>query len=436
MLLSDLAYICDYDKGGETVTAIGLQATPQRRIFWIASYVGSKTKIIDFFRSILTQIVHVSAASRATQLATELALQCIAFATPRIRKCRGLLKPLLRKCTTYLAETKQAVEPIYRSNRDAIHVAFGMIRHYIGRLGHHFRAANNLVAYAPRLFHLLHDFEVHSVPVPVKSAVPPPDQMTTLDRILVRMLPANSPELYLYQEALTYMDGQYQVFNRYMENYARPNRSSWIHAEIQVLEHFYVHGMQFACDDPFIACSKPACFCCLLYFRHHLGHVVEPVSHNKIYLNWRPPDPRLAMGIISPNHQQDILNAMNQEIRKEALHQLRGNYCPRAWHPDSLTNITRSIQSERGEEVTREMDNTLGLAADKAVSCGHSDNPYTSRSRGASPILNTIEKESGISILRGASAEVVSDNILQILQPPFGEFVSDSDDNGGVRFEN
>lgn len=109
MLLSDLAYICDYDKGGETVTAIGLQATPQRRIFWIASYVGSKTKIIDFFRSILTQIVHVSAASRATQLATELALQCIAFATPRIRKCRGLLKPLLRKCTTYLAETKQAV---------------------------------------------------------------------------------------------------------------------------------------------------------------------------------------------------------------------------------------------------------------------------------------------------------------------------------------
>ncbi|KAJ6197783.1 hypothetical protein J3E72DRAFT_395345 [Bipolaris maydis] len=373
MLLSDLAYICDYDKGGETVTAIGLQATPQRRIFWIASYVGSKTKIIDFFRSILTQIVHVSAASRATQLATELALQCIAFATPRIRKCRGLLKPLLRKCTTYLAETKQAV-------------AFGMIRHYIGRLGHHFRAANNLVAYAPRLFHLLHDFEVHSVPVPVKSAVPPPDQMTTLDRILVRMLPANSPELYLYQEALTYMDGQYQVFNR-------PNRSSWIHAEIQVLEHFY-----FACDDPFIACSKPACFCCLLYFRHHLGHVVEPVSHNKIYLNWRPPDPRLAMGIISPNHQQDILNAMNQEIRKEALHQLRGNTAPRAWHPDSLTNITRS--------------------------------------RGASPILNTIEKESGISILRGASAEVVSDNILQILQPPFGEFVSDSDDNGGVRFEN
>ncbi|KAJ6191963.1 hypothetical protein J3E72DRAFT_399454 [Bipolaris maydis] len=354
MLLSDLAYICDYDKGGETVTAIGLQATPQRRIFWIASYVGSKTKIIDFFRSILTQIVHVSAASRATQLATELALQCIAFATPRIRKCRGLLKPLLRKCTTYLAETKQAVEPIYRSNRDAIHVAFGMIRHYIGRLGHHFRAANNLVAYAPRLFHLLHDFEVHSVPVPVKSAVPPPDQMTTLDRILV----PNSPELYLYQEALTYMDGQYQVFNR-------PNRSSWIHAEIQVLEHFY-----FACDDPFIACSKPACFCCLLYFRHHLGHVVEPVSHNKIYLNWRPPDPRLAMGIISPNHQQDILNAMNQEIRKEALHQLRGNTAPRAWHPDSLTNITRSIQSERGEE------------------------------------------------------------------PPFGEFVSDSDDNGGVRFEN
>lgn len=109
MFLSDLAYMCDYDKGGETVTAIGLQSTPQRHIFWIASNVGSKTKTIDFIRSILAQIVHVSAASNATQLATELASQCIAFATPRIKKYRSLLKPLLRRCTSYLAETKQAV---------------------------------------------------------------------------------------------------------------------------------------------------------------------------------------------------------------------------------------------------------------------------------------------------------------------------------------
>ncbi|EMD66388.1 hypothetical protein COCSADRAFT_169339 [Bipolaris sorokiniana ND90Pr] len=409
MFLNDLAYMCDYDKGGETVTAIGLQSTPQKHIFWVASNTGSKAKTIEFVRSILAQIIHISAASKASQPATELASQCIAFSTLRIKKYRNLLKPLLRKCTLYLAKIGQEVEPgllewlqsweypsslldlccsahasrksnfmralarlsaepTYGSNRDAIHVAFGMIRHYIGRLGYHFRAADTLVACAPRLFYLLHDFEVCSVPIPVKSAIPPPDEMTTLDKILVRMLPANSPELHLYQEALAYMDDRYQLFSRYMDNYVRPNQGSCVHAEIQVLEHFYIHGMHFACDDPFIACSKPACFCCLLYFRHYPGHVVEPVSHNKIYLNWRPPDFNATAGIISPNHQRDILNAMNQEIRKEALHQLREKTAPRTWHPDSLTNITWSAPSEQSEQVVRGIDDAPGLAADRTVS--------------------------------------------------------------------
>lgn len=109
MFLNDLAYMCDYDKGGETVTAIGLQSTPQKHIFWVASNTGSKAKTIEFVRSILAQIVHVSAASKATQLATELASQCIAFATLRIKKYRSHLKPLLRKCTLYLAEKEQSV---------------------------------------------------------------------------------------------------------------------------------------------------------------------------------------------------------------------------------------------------------------------------------------------------------------------------------------
>jgi hypothetical protein len=101
--------MCGYDKGGETVTAIGLQSTPQRHIFWVASNVGSKTKTIEFVRSILAQIVDASTASKATQLAAELASQCIAFAAPRIKAYRSLLKPLLRRCTSYLAEMNQAV---------------------------------------------------------------------------------------------------------------------------------------------------------------------------------------------------------------------------------------------------------------------------------------------------------------------------------------
>lgn len=32
--LTNLAYMCDYDKGGNTVTAIGLEETPQTTAFW------------------------------------------------------------------------------------------------------------------------------------------------------------------------------------------------------------------------------------------------------------------------------------------------------------------------------------------------------------------------------------------------------------------
>jgi hypothetical protein len=193
---------------------------------------------------------------------------------------------------------------------------------------------------------LLHDFEVRPVPVLAKSTMPPPDDLTKADKILIRMLPANSTELEHYQQSFADMNSRFQVFGRFMENYTQPDKNSCVHAEVQVLEHFYAQKMNFAGDDPYVACSKPACFCCLLYFRHHPGHFVEPVSHNKIYLNWRPPDFNTSIGTISPNHLRDILNAMNQDIRKEALRQVRGQTAPKAWHPDSITGVTESAQDQ------------------------------------------------------------------------------------------
>jgi hypothetical protein len=314
-------------------------------------------------------------------------------------------------------------------------MAFSMIRHYIGRLGYHFRAADTLVSCAPRLLYLLHDFEVCSVPVPVKSAMPPPDRLTRLDKILVRMLPDNSPELEFYQQALTDMDARYQLFGRFMDNYARPDRTSCVHAEIQVLEHFYAHNLHFACDDPFIACSKPACFCCLLYFRYHPGHVVEPVSHNKIYLTWRPPDFSTPIGITGPSHQQDILNAMNQKLRKEALHQLHGKTAPRAWHPDSLTGITWSAQSEQVEQPIEGMDDALSVAAERMVPYELYKTLPASEFARASPFQAMIDKEAGIDSLRGASNDIVSNDTSQFLQSPPEELVSDSDESGGIQLE-
>lgn len=98
--LTELAYACDYDKGGDTVTAIGLESTPQRYIFWVASNSCPKKKIVPFLQSLLVKLRHISTQKGQSmpEGANGIATQCIRFATPRIRKYRSLLNQLLRRC--------------------------------------------------------------------------------------------------------------------------------------------------------------------------------------------------------------------------------------------------------------------------------------------------------------------------------------------------
>jgi hypothetical protein len=245
-----------------------------------------------------------------------------------------------------------STEPAYKSTKDSIHHTFGLVRHYIGRLGHHFRAAHALVSCSSRLPEILHDFEVRSILTPPKSVLPPADGQTRLDSIIVRMLPAGSPDLGHYQQALADMDTKYQLSHRFHENYTDSKLKPRVHAEIQVLEHFYAGKLSFAAGDSFIACSKPACLCCFLYFRHHPGRFVEPMSHHKIYLNWRPPDINADNDFVGQRHQRDILNLMTRDIRKDALHQIAEKMPPHAWHPDSLTGITESVLHELEETLS------------------------------------------------------------------------------------
>jgi hypothetical protein len=109
IFLGELAYMCDYDKGGETVTALGWEFTPEKYIFWVGSNAGAKTKTIDFLVSLLTKIMHTSTTSSLVEIKAEVASFCIGFATMRLRKYRSHLRPLLRRCISHLAEAQRAV---------------------------------------------------------------------------------------------------------------------------------------------------------------------------------------------------------------------------------------------------------------------------------------------------------------------------------------
>ena len=103
MFPNELAYMCNFDKGGETVTAVGLQYTLQWHIFWVASNAGSKAKVVEFLNSLLIKILHRRTDPNVPLLVAEVASQCISFAAPRVKKYRSHLRPLIRRCSLYLA---------------------------------------------------------------------------------------------------------------------------------------------------------------------------------------------------------------------------------------------------------------------------------------------------------------------------------------------
>lgn len=463
--LNELAYVCDYNKGGDTVTAIGLESTPQRYVFWVGANTSPQKRIVPFLEALLAKLRGVSSAatSKVQEEADNIAIECIKFGTLRINKYRQLLKPLLKKCHENLAKSQSeemtglaewlkkledlqreptslcrfaydsrksefmrllttlSVEPPYKSSRDAVHITFGLMRHYIGRLGHHIRAVKSLVSCASRLADILYSFKVCSISTPAKSASPPPvDGKTRLDSIIVRMLPAGSPDLERYQQALAEMDVKYQLSHRFLDNYTNPNFLPRVHAEIQVLEHFHKNKLHFADADRYIACSKSACFCCLLYFRYHPEQFVEPASHRKIYLNWRPPDLDAVCDTISENFQRDILNSMTRDIRREALYQIGQKMAPPAWHPDSVTGITESVRQEKKIELGEDV-------GEASVLTGSSDIFDYGSTSDDSGVDHSRVGDDGDS--PGCSGQVS----LQ-LEPTFvwTDCESDSDQDGGV----
>ncbi|PGH11239.1 hypothetical protein AJ79_04970 [Helicocarpus griseus UAMH5409] len=387
--LDELAYVCDYDTGADTVTAIGLESASHGCVFWVASNTPPAAKLIPFLKILLQTLRRAAIASVPYEKdAEDIAKLCITFGARRIKRYRSLLSRELEGCAEYFETNKESLqdleqwlrrfctpdpndlvsicqfafetgnsqekqllyqlsqEPSYRTNKDAIHHKFSKLHHYISRLAQHIHAANTLVSTAPNLTHLLDSYSIRAIPTPSRAEwLPPIDEAavrnkTLLDKVLVRMLPAKSPELGFYQQELRRMDETTQLSYRFLRPYTDPTIRPRVHAEIQVLEHFYSKGLCFEGSDRYIACSKPACYCCRLYFRHHPGNFEEPVSGGKIYLNWRPPDVSVIteFGGVDANAnpaqgdndkqnqtlQRDILNAMIRDIRKDALREIIG----------------------------------------------------------------------------------------------------------------
>jgi hypothetical protein len=215
---------------------------------------------------------------------------------------------------------------------------FTLVIHYLGRLANHIRAPRQLVEDACHLTEILESYQVSAINCVPSVPRPVPDNLTTLDGILNRMLKKDDPEKLQIKNSMLYMNAQsqYRIFEDFMEQYDKCTPQ--VHAEVQALNHFFRLSLSFVGNDRYIACSKPACLCCELYFRYHPARMVVPDSHRKVWINWGPQvlqyntkeDPEYA-------RQLKVLNEMTAEIRRIAIAQILGHSSSSPWHPDSRT---------------------------------------------------------------------------------------------------
>ncbi|KAI0503146.1 hypothetical protein F5B22DRAFT_562790 [Xylaria bambusicola] len=447
--LDNLAYLVDHDKGGPTTSAIGLEDAPQRFNFWIASNEPKQSlKSAAFLTSFLRDVRAVAdePIGKRASLQEKVTHRCIDFAKQRVKKEAKMLAKDVSKCTRYLTSPEcielsqwlkrfQETEPpescylAYRerdslmmrqlsrllqassdiSATDSQTVAMKDVVHRLGRLAHHVRAPHQIIEDVSNhtgLRNVLDEFQVHSIAAQAVIDRPQAESSIDIDSIMRRMLPSNGFDA-RHKEAAHTMNRLHHIVTRFKEAYNNKNFSPSIHAEIQILEHFW-GKRQFFEDDRYIGCSKPACYCCHLYMQHHPARCAVPQTSCNVYLNWGLRKLPKGSHDAEYTRQRDILNEMTKSIRKDALDQILRKTTASPWHPDSQTGFTLRAPSEAGgqAEAMRMVD--LDLATDSDDSQPESIGCYASGSRHSS--VASMSDDSKRSGRRKLSWPVIEDS--------------------------
>ncbi|OBT85143.1 hypothetical protein VE02_05607 [Pseudogymnoascus sp. 03VT05] len=367
-----LAYICDFKKGGSTVTALALQKTYQGVTFWIGANETIKPKVIEFLQQILQVLKTVNGASRQTAETLLLAL-IVPFNEKRLDYYWTALKKVLPLCMeriddlessadakpppkelTALKTLLSALPKLSETRIDLLTASgnahckfFDDIRHLLGRLGEHLKATKTIVSAALRFPAILDEFEIKARASPPARCYFQSSHSITLDGIASRIFTKDDDVIH-YQEALETLEqtSNGALLSRLHQECLFKTR---VHAELLLADFFYWHQFDFVADDPYIGCSKPACFNCFQYILAHPGNFALPACHNKLYLAWRTPDigedtvPVLTASRI----REAITSKMNSNIRAELRRQIDGRYAKKAAQYDSVTGTSSSINVGR-----------------------------------------------------------------------------------------
>jgi hypothetical protein len=320
------------------------------------------------------------------------------------------------------------------SIEDGAQNSFELCLYNIERLGRYHLAAATMLSYGQRLPELRNDYRVEGIATQPEISLPPFDISTNLDSIAVRMHPDKSPDLVHRQRALREINASTQLFQHFQENYISSQVKPHVHPEIQVLEWFHTGNRSFAANDPFIACSRPSCLCCQLYFRYHPGHFVEPISDQNICLSWRPHYLNAENDYPMSDKQQKILmNTMIKDIRKDVLRLIDDRSMSKAKHPEIIRN-TRTNDDLRQDEnfspQTRSYDRPVRASLD--LNSRFFENGGVSMTPAPCCVCILLTYMNNVDFANSGTYCDQREKLFGQIPSAFDHFVDDSDEEGGI----
>ena len=103
--LNQLAYICDFEKGGATVTAIALEQRPTGVVFWVVANENVKEKVVKALGKILKGLVGLdgdTTRERAATVEKRTFRRAARLGMPRLKSYWKLMQEPLKRCLKIL----------------------------------------------------------------------------------------------------------------------------------------------------------------------------------------------------------------------------------------------------------------------------------------------------------------------------------------------
>jgi len=179
------------------------------------------------------------------------------------------------------------------------------LRHLVGRLCLWYNAASFVVRHATEFRQVLAGADVQVIsqrdfekkPIAIAS---------TVQGVFAKVFRSQGPIAPMAGQRLAYCQPLLDALH------TKPQRPI-IHAEAAMAHYFSEKGLTFAYNDPYISCSKPSCYACMLYMRALPLDLVDRPYHGNAWLRWKMPVSR------SDNERRDarILRDMFDFVRRD-----------------------------------------------------------------------------------------------------------------------